>query len=197
MKLFCAWSYCYHEVIVYMKFLYTCNYCVQCTPIFMCTHEYIVYSVHRLLCVHINILFTVYTDFYVQMSILCTVFTDYCVQIWCFMLERFLMFSSCNFSPDSFHGNLSRVFWFIMIPGFQAYSSPDNTPDTTRLIINYFNYFHQEMFTGGLVPEAYTGGDMGLTPPLGSVNSMVSRGFQVSTGAKPHPRRIPVKCVRP
>ena len=69
-----------------------------------------------------------------------------------------------------------------MIPGFQAYSSPDNTPDTTRLIINYFNYFHQEMFTGGLVPEAYTGGDMGLTPPLGSVNSMVSRGFQYCIG---------------
>jgi len=80
-----------------------------------------------------------------------------------------------------------------MIPGFQAYSSPDNTPDTTRLIINYFNYFHQEMFTGGLVPEAYTGGGIwGSPPPLGSVNSMVSRGFQVSTGAKPHPRRIPV-----
>ena len=110
-------------------------YCVQCTPIFM-------YS-----------------------WILCTVFTDYCVQIWCFMLERFLMFSSCNFSPDSFRGNLSRVFWFIMIPGFQAYSSPDNTPDTTRLIINYFNYFHQEMFTGGLVPEAYTGGGIWGSPP--------------------------------
>ena len=101
------------------------------------------------------------------MNLLCTVDTDNCgVPTWCFMLERFLMFSSCNFSPDSFHGNLSRVFWFIMIPGFKAYSLPDNTPDTTPRLINYFNYFHQEMFWGGLVPEAYTGGGIwGLIPP--------------------------------
>ena len=115
---------------------------------------------------------------------MCTVYTDNCgVPTWCFMLERFLMFSSCNFSPDSFHGNLSRVFWFIMIPGFKAYSLPDNTPDTTPRLINYFNYFHQEMFWGGLVPEAYTGGGYGgSSPPLGSVNSMVSRGFQYCIG---------------